>query len=718
MRGLAVRTWDAEAATPLPSDHPQADAGQGGAEFGDLWLILRHRRGWIIGATLAMLLSVVAYGALTPALYAATAQILIDPRDKAVLTNDVNAGAVGPDGGVTQVESQARVIESSGVLLRAIRTAGLAKDSEFGASTSLFQLFSGAPGEAQEDLSVPGSADAGELRALRQLRRKLAIKRADKVFVIDVTVTAQSPQKAARIANAVTDAFLADQAEARSEAARRASVSLVARLAEQREKVKEAENKVERYKAENNLIASNGLLIGEQQLSELNNQIVTARGRTSDLRARIDQIDQLRRTGAKPDATAEAISSTVVSQLRQREAELTQKEADLRTQFGPRHPSMAAVQSQIRDVHQLVTAELDRIGRAARADFDRARASEAALSRSLDGLKSGTVTSQQASVQLRELERDLEAARTVYGAFLLRAQETREQAGIDSPNARVISRAAPPEDKSWPLMGFLLLGALGGGLGLGVGASLIGEYARPSLLSRGQLQRLTGLPAASVVLPAAAKPGAAAADHSMSDLPLGRLTRREAQRDVREKSPRAWARRPDIRSILLIGADAEAAGGRRLACLMARAAESQGERALAVDCGADAEAAPAAGLREVLRGEQPLSRVLDTDDETGVALLGPGGPAADVNSRDGRARLSRLLSQAGRDFDLVIIHGGCPADSGAAALMIGAVDETFIVAQAGRTRPGAVSETLETIEMMGGRATAALLIVPAAGPGA
>ena len=96
MRGLAVRTWDAEAATPLPSDHPQADAGQGGAEFGDLWLILRHRRGWIIGATLAMLLSVVAYGALTPALYAATAQILIDPRDKAVLTNDVNAGAVGP----------------------------------------------------------------------------------------------------------------------------------------------------------------------------------------------------------------------------------------------------------------------------------------------------------------------------------------------------------------------------------------------------------------------------------------------------------------------------------------------------------------------------------------------------------------------------------------------------------------------------------------------
>ncbi|WP_204336642.1 Wzz/FepE/Etk N-terminal domain-containing protein, partial [Proteus mirabilis] len=65
------------------------------------------------------------YAFLTPSLYTAVSQILIDPRDRQVVTNDINPGALSPDGGVTQVESQVRVIESESVLSRAVAEAGL-----------------------------------------------------------------------------------------------------------------------------------------------------------------------------------------------------------------------------------------------------------------------------------------------------------------------------------------------------------------------------------------------------------------------------------------------------------------------------------------------------------------------------------------------------------------------------------------------------------------
>ena len=702
MRGATAKTQALEPVENAPPAPVEADALQGNSEFSDLWLILNHRRWIILITTLALLLVTLAYCLLTPSVYSATAQIFIDPRDKAVVSNDVNSGTVAPDGGVTQVDSQTRVIESSAVLLRAIRAQALTKDPEFAPSSPLLSMLVGG---ARETETVDGT-DPAELRAVRILKKKLTIKRADKVFIIDVTVSAQSARKAAQIANAITEAYLADQAEARSESANRASASLVSRLSEMRAKVSDAENKIERYKADNNLIASGGILVGEQQLTELNNQIVTARGKTADLRARIDQIDALKRSGKRGDATAEAISSTVVTQLRQREAELVQREADLRTQFGPRHPAMAAVGAQVRDVHQLVTTELDRISRAAQGDYDRARASEAALSRQLETLKSGSVTNQQASVKLRELERDLEANRSVYAAFLLRSQETREQANIDSPNARIITRATPPEDKSWPLAGFLMLGALGGGLGLGAAFSLGGEYARPSLLSRGQAQRMLGVPVFGVSV---SSTDAAGTQKAMNGAALGRWL----EPAPAATEPRARDKHKKLRSILLVSAD-DGCEGPRLARLLGRTAGTQGAKVLVVD-GAVNSAQIGAGLQEVLRGEQPLVNLTEDDAETGVPSLGPGMSHADADPWGSRPQSARLLRQAAWDFDLVIIHAGPAGDNAAVISLFAGADETILVAQAGRTGLHAARDAMADVQSLGGKISAAVLLEPARG---
>ncbi len=77
-------------------------------------------------------------------------------------------------------------------------------------------------------------------------------------------------------------------------------------------------------------------------------------------------------------------------------------------------------------------------------------ANEKALAVKLEGLKRDSMETSLASVRLREFEREVEASRAVYEAFLVRARETQEQERLDTANVRVISDAQPPIERNWP----------------------------------------------------------------------------------------------------------------------------------------------------------------------------------------------------------------------------------------------------------------------------
>ena len=76
----------------------------------DLGRILARRRSLILGTAALLGLLATLYAFLTPSLYTAVSQILIDPRDRQVVTNDINPGALSPDGGVTR-----HILEISGL---------------------------------------------------------------------------------------------------------------------------------------------------------------------------------------------------------------------------------------------------------------------------------------------------------------------------------------------------------------------------------------------------------------------------------------------------------------------------------------------------------------------------------------------------------------------------------------------------------------------------
>src|SRR5205085_3559530 len=201
-----------------------------------------------------------------------------------------------------------------------------------------------------------------------------------------------------------------------------------------------------------------------------------------------------RRSGTAPGSTPEAVLSQTIGQLRAQYAEVARQRAELGALVGPRHPSIATLDAQIQGVQKLINEELSRIAEAARSALERAQANERALETNLETLKKSAISTNQASVQLRELEREVEASRAVYQAFLVRARETGEQQSIDTTNARIISKATPPRNKSWPPRIILVAVALVAGLGMGTGLGLLREYFDETITSRRRLQELTGVP--------------------------------------------------------------------------------------------------------------------------------------------------------------------------------------------------------------------------------
>ena len=687
---LAVATWLAPVQPALPERPGRPETT---AEAGDLWRILWRRKKLVIGTALLLGLLALSYALLTPSLYTATAQILIDPRDRQVVSNDVNPGTLSPDGGIAQVESQVKVIESDAVLGRAVARTGLETEPGFGAPRNLWLTRTVAALRALVTGPPPERKIDAQGRALAQLRRKLAVKRADKVFVIDVIVTTEDPDLSAKIVNAIATAYLTDQTEARAEAARRAAGELRGRLDELRQAVNVADKKLEDYKARTGLITASGRLVNEQQLTDLNTRLVAAQARTADAQARLQGIRDARGRAVGAGAMPEAVQSAAIDRLRGQYAELAAKEADLRTNLGERHPFIAAVRTQMQDVRRLIDAELNRIAGAAETEANRAQANERTLTAELGRLRQQAAVNSQSSVQLRELEREVEAARSVYNAFLVRAREIKEQSSIDSSNARIITAARPPEDPSWPPRLILIAAALFGGLGLGAGLALMREYLAPTVLSPRQLERISNAPVVAV-LPGLRPRGANA---TAAGITLDHLAATAGSRG---------------RSLVLMMTSGESDGRQRRAVigLLAAVAVGRGDRVLLVDADLRSMGAGTGGLLDVLRGEQSLNAVTETDPKSGARRIGLGDTSKPVRDALTVDNIERFVAGVKARFELVIVDGGVLSENLRLGPLANAADRVLMVACNGATRQRDLIDLVDTSEALGRPISGSLLL--------
>lgn len=436
---------------------------------------------WMAILILAFACAAAAYAAsrmMTPR-FMATAQIFIDPRGLQVFDNELTPRQQDSNTAINFVESQARIVTSQSVLSRVVDSERLTEDPEFngkgGASWAVALLDRLGMARGGEE-----SLESRERQALNSLYDRVIVRRPERTFVIEVTVRAADPDKAARLANAVSHAYIDSQTAARADAARRATQSLTNRLDELRARVRSAEERAEAFRRQNGLVGTRTQLVSEQQLTDANTQLGQAQARVAEAQARHEQIQISLRSTSQAGALPEAVMSPTIAALRGQQAEARRRLADAQTEFGPRHPTVRNGQAQVADLDRAIADELGRIAQAARADLDRARAAEATQRRTVEQLTAQASSAGQAFVQLRELQREVDVNRNLLNTFLSRSRETSELERVDTSNARIITVAQPPRDRVFPPRGVVMAAAgFVAGAGLGIGLAILLALLKP-----------------------------------------------------------------------------------------------------------------------------------------------------------------------------------------------------------------------------------------------
>jgi uncharacterized protein involved in exopolysaccharide biosynthesis/Mrp family chromosome partitioning ATPase len=414
----------------------------------DLSRLLWRQRIAIAMAALICACAAVAIGkSLTPK-YTATAQLYVDPRELQLVDRELTPRAQDVSGLAMVVESQARLITSNSVLLPVIENTHIDQDPEFGGESrgiaaSLLGLFG-------VEIRPASEVKSGQTAALEALVRHINVKKTDRSFIVDIEVWSYDPAKAAMLANAISNAYLAESKRSQASAARRATTDLSGRLKELQERLRNAENALATYKAQNNFVGTQDTLISDQQLSASNQRLAAARALTLDAQAKYDQIEASRRASTDAGAISEALQSPTIANLRAQYADARKRYAELTSELGPRHPSLRQIEKQVEDLRRTINEEVERFAQSAKNDLTRARDYEASLNKALEAQKRQSVQLSQASVRLRELEREVEASRDVYQSFLKRSRETEEQESLNTSSARIIGDATVPQRRTFP----------------------------------------------------------------------------------------------------------------------------------------------------------------------------------------------------------------------------------------------------------------------------
>jgi uncharacterized protein involved in exopolysaccharide biosynthesis len=432
---------------------------------------IANSRMLILSTTVLGALVGVAIALSTPKKYEAYAEMLVDPRDLALIDRELTTSGLPSDATLAIVENQVRVLTSGTVLNRVVDELNLTSDPEFNGSAG-----SGLMGLVSNWRSLlsrggGGEDDGSRRRALTvdHLARSLNVERGGKTFVVSVSATTESPEKSALIANTMTSIFLETYGELQSNTAGRATDELTARLDELRKGVEEAERKVETFKAENDLIGAQGRLISEDEIVKLNEQLSLARARTIELNAKAATGRTATVDAALTGVLPEELTSNVMTELRSQYAALKSESDRLSTRLGPRHPQRLAVEAQLDGARDQIAQELRRIVSSNQVELRRAVQLEQDLAARLAQLKVGQGDTNADLVTLRELEREATAKRAVYESFLLRAKQTGEQADINTANISVISQAFPPIVPTGPSRAVISLAGLFLGFMAGVG---------------------------------------------------------------------------------------------------------------------------------------------------------------------------------------------------------------------------------------------------------
>src|SRR3954453_14885337 len=451
-------SWEAPGVTLASARSGKPDLLRGSLSIPGSVAFLRDNARSILLLALAIFAVGLVVLMIVPTRYAATALVVVDPREQRVTSEQDVLPGIGQDAAALQ--SLIEIAKSDGFLRPLIEQLKVAEDEEIsGGETEISRL-------------------------LEKFRTHLDISRRGLTYVIAMTFLSKSPQRAAYYANAIAEAFVASQRQVRSEATDDAAGWLNSRLKILNDRLRASEDAVAEFKLRHKIVNAGRESTTQQlRVTELSQQVTAARLRTEEAKTRYEQAQ--RDLKANVDGP---VKQDLLSMLRAQRSQLNDQIAQKKTVLGERHPDLVMSYGQLSELNRQIETERKRNIETAKSDFDTLLDQQKSLEGQLRSVEAQMLADGQAFVKLQELQRDADANKNLYEQFLSRAFTTNEQRLLQSSQTKIASLAIPPTRPTRPPLS-LILAAL-------AIASILTSTATVALLNRSG--SITGLPSAAL----------------------------------------------------------------------------------------------------------------------------------------------------------------------------------------------------------------------------
>lgn len=675
--------------------------------FDPLQLIafLRRRLELLVAVTVLVFVGVLLYAMQLTPRYTATAQVLIDTRQKPIVSSEQILSGFPTDS--SAIDTEVGIITSRSLAERAVRNLNLNLDPEFNstlkAKPGLLERIGLKKAQPTPKPDSPAAINA----AIGTLQRGMSVDRSGLTYIINIGFTSTQPETSAKIANALADLYITDQLEAKYDAARIVAEWLGGRLNTLRQEVELADARVEQYKIANNLMSAQGATMAEQEVSTLNQQLAAARADRAEKVARLQAArTQIQRGGGGADVGA-ALGSSTISSLRSTEAETSRQLADLNARYGPAHPDVIKATGALADIQLQINSEIRRIISSLEAEVQVANQRVASLEGSQGSARGSLVSNSRAQVGLLELQRKADASRAIYETFLNRSKETSAQEGIQQPDARVISYSPVPWWASYPNMRLVIAFGLGLSLLCGFTAIAAAELLDSGLGTAEDVENRLGTPHAA----------------SLPKVPQAELRGGMPPHDFLVENPFSVFAESfrNLRAFLLLGGAEGTAPPSMIAvtsalpnegktvtsfCLM-RTLAMAGSSVVLVDADLRRRAVSklvetkAVGLMEVIGDPKRIDEALVQDGRTTGAILPVVGDVPSSGDLFSSTEMDRFLEALRKRFDYVLVDTPPVLALAETRLIASKVDQVVFLAKWRQTPTKAAQNALATLTKSG-----------------
>ena len=709
----------------FPTDYENAaQQRQGLLDVRQVARALGRRKWWILAPTvLAFGLSLAAVNSITPR-YTGETRILLESQNDFLRRPDKDQRGSEPTIDQDAVQSQVQLLNSRDIARSVIKTLGLIGNAEFDPSLGEFGPMKRAL--VLLGLSKSPAQSSPEDRVLERYYERLQAYSVRGSRVLVVEFSSRDPELAAKGASAVAAAYIAEQERAKQSNSRSAGAWLNGVIEPLRTRLAQKETDIETYRSGAGLfVGANNTTMANQQLSELNTQLASARAQQAELFAKATILRGALKSNKLFEVSDIANNELIRNLSRDRSTLRAQIAQEERTLL-PSHPQMKALYAQVEGLEQQIRNAADRASKALENDSRTAGARVASLQGELDEQKKLATASNDADVKLRALEREAKSMRDQLESFMLKYNEaaSRDADNAAPADARVISSAVVPDTPSFPKkLPIILVATLAALL---VSAAIVATRelmtARASSGPRDPLRSEREEPwiepateahsGAVGHTPRFPAFGAAAAQREDSG---GRLADSSYADALEGVLGRVRAVKPSARGALVSIVHAASAGDAHRTALELARALGRDSRAILVDLDPGvgalnplvAESHPR-GLTDVLASRASLREAIHRDRASPLHLMPMGQDGRPDVLRDERSRLETVTAALLQTYDFALVEAGAVRTAPDVALA--GADLVLLVAQGDERDPETVAAYLLAKER--GAAMVSVVLTP------